>query len=90
MVDVHIPCVAQVVSIERSVPPSGFHPALPVGLEGHRVETLCDQNLLPGVLAVPVLIDPVLPVVPVVYSGMFAGMGAGMGATVITRVFAGA
>ena len=53
----------------RWCPRCGAHhwpPALPVGLEGDRFQALRDQDLLPGVLAVPIGVDPVLPLAPVV------------------------
>ena len=75
MVDVHVADVFQVVPVEYPEPPSGLDPAFPVGLEGDLVQAFFDEGLLPGVLAVPVLIDPVPPVGAVVLRDVRGGWG---------------
>ena len=64
VVDVQAPGFLHVNAGEGAEPPAGLDPAFPVGLEGHFIQALFDQDLLPGVLAVAVRVRPVLPVVP--------------------------
>ena len=77
VVDVDVPGILQVMSLVGCPPPSRLHPALPFVLVFHWFERLGDQHLLPRVLAVPVLVGPVIPLIPVVFGDALGDRGHG-------------
>ena len=67
MVDVKVSRCICVGSGEGAVPPASCDTALPFRLKGDLDQAFRDEDLLPGVLAVSILVVPVLPFRPVVF-----------------------
>ena len=66
VIDVQLGGLCDNRSGERPEPLAGDDLTLAVGLERHVNQTLGDQDFVPGILAVAILVDPVTPVAPVV------------------------
>ena len=79
MVDIQSSGVIELLARVRSDPCAGGNSALAGVLIDNKAHGLCDQHLLPGVLAVAVLIDPMTPFATVVIGDSSRNRGDGDG-----------